>query len=934
NPADGGGDDDPTVTPLGSSPLIAITKSADTSGLLSPVQVGDAINYTFTVTNTGNVTLSGITVTDPGATVSGGPITLAPGASDTATFTASYAIQQADIDAGTYSNQATVAGNPPTGPPVNAVSDDPVTGDPSDPTIAVIPQTSELKLTKQIASVRQLFPYTYEITYRVEAINTGNTQLTGIRVTDDLAAAFQPGRMIERPTISLAGFGGSPQVNAAFDGVSDFALLSGDPTLQPGETGTVTIVARVQFARGYPQQGNIARGSSDQTPGPILSDDPTVTPGDDTDLNPTPRPVDDADGDGIPDSKESATADRDGDGIPDSDDYDPTGTFYCEETGAIQPGGLISVIGPLGTQTGAGSSNNITIVSDGTTGRFQFFVSAAGRYTLAYTLPASGTASVDRLSSGTLDLSTRAATDPIVLGAGELRSTRQLPDFSQAANTFFTVFDIEEGDPNVINNNIPLRFCGTPQLTAEKRVIGNPFLLASGSTQVTFRLSLKNDGTTRAENIELNDDLDAAFGAGQYSVTSTKLVLRNDVSNIDINGGFDGSSDVNVLTTGGSLDPGGEVVADIVVVVAPQSSGEKTNSVVGRGTSPLTGDPITSNVATAAVNIAAPAALSGLRVEKVSVRSTARIGDVVPYTVTVTNLDPLARTNVNLVDLIPVGFTYRPGSGTVDGVAQEPVQNGRRLVWGGRTVPALGSVVLKLNLGVGAGATGTEFINQAWVEDPVTGNRISTIGRAKVTREIEHVFDCGEIIGKVFDDKNQNGYQNKGEPGLPGVRIATVKGLLVTTDKKGRFHVACADLPDERIGSNFIMKLDTRTLPSGYRVTTENPRVVRLTRGKITKLNFGAAISRVVRIDLNASAFSGNSNKPVKELSHGIDKLLRKLAGAKPATLRLTYHATRSDRKLARQRLKAVRKMIDKKWRASNGRYRLPTEVRIIGGGK
>ncbi len=56
------------------------------------------------------------------------------------------------------------------------------------------------------------------------------------------------------------------------------------------------------------------------------------------------------------------------------------------------------------------------------------------------------------------------------------------------------------------------------------------------------------------------------------------------------------------------------------------------------------------------------------------------------------------------------------------------------------------------------------------------------------------------------------------------------------------------------------MKLDERTLPSGYRITTENPRSVRLTRGKMTKLNFGVAIHRVVRVEVSSdAAFEDNS---------------------------------------------------------------------------
>ncbi len=71
--------------------------------------VGDVINYTFTVTNTGNVTLTNVTVTDPMFTGPDAPMfvssslgspegTLLPG--ESATYTASYAITQDDIEAG------------------------------------------------------------------------------------------------------------------------------------------------------------------------------------------------------------------------------------------------------------------------------------------------------------------------------------------------------------------------------------------------------------------------------------------------------------------------------------------------------------------------------------------------------------------------------------------------------------------------------------------------------------------------------------------------------------------------------------------------------------------------------------------------------------------------------------------------------------------
>ncbi len=81
------------------------------------------------------------------------------------------------------------------------------------------------------------------------------------------------------------------------------------------------------------------------------------------------------------------------------------------------------------------------------------------------------------------------------------------------------------------------------------------------------------------------------------------------------------------------------------------------------------------------------------------------------------------------------------------------------------------------------------------------------------------------LIGKVFHDKNGNGFQDNGEAGIAGVRLATVTGLLMETDGYGRFH-----LPDmgesQNWSQNFIVKVDKASLPEGAKLTTENPRVI------------------------------------------------------------------------------------------------------------
>jgi uncharacterized repeat protein (TIGR01451 family) len=107
----GAADSDQHVQTLAGVPAVALVKTGslndddDTPGL----SAGDTISYTFEIENTGNVTLTNLAVSDPGAMIAGGPIaSLAPGAVDSATISGSYVVTQADIDAGSYENTATV----------------------------------------------------------------------------------------------------------------------------------------------------------------------------------------------------------------------------------------------------------------------------------------------------------------------------------------------------------------------------------------------------------------------------------------------------------------------------------------------------------------------------------------------------------------------------------------------------------------------------------------------------------------------------------------------------------------------------------------------------------------------------------------------------------------------------------------------------------
>jgi hypothetical protein len=155
--------------------------------------------------------------------------------------------------------------------------------------------------------------------------------------------------------------------------------------------------------------------------------------------------------------------------------------------------------------------------------------------------------------------------------------------------------------------------------------------------------------------------------------------------------------------------------------------------------------------------------------------------------------------------------------------------------------------------------------------------------------------------------------------------MATARGFLVTTDAEGRFHVPCPAIPNADRGSNFVMKLDDRTLPSGYRVTTENPRDVRLTRGKVVKLNFGATVHRVVRIELTDAAFVAGGTALQAEWASRIDGLITTLRG-KPSILRIAY-LDGADAALVERRSKVLESEVRARWQALQDEYPLVIEI-------
>ncbi len=798
---DGNLTDDVTVFDITPAPSFEVIKQATTI----PVVAGEDAVFTILVTNTGNVTLSDLALVDTLSNFDGDvltPVTVEfvdadQGSSEgdlllgeTATYTATYTLTQTDVDSGGLSNTVSASVETPLGGTLVDVSDDDGDGI-DDPTVAPITAAPSFDIVKTAADPYPLFPTVDQVVFTITVQNTGNVTQTGIQVLDDLAVFVAPATLLSTDfpvTVTASGFG-EGTANASYDGVTVTETLAGNATLAPDAIGTIVVTTVYSTATGQPAAANVGSVTSDQL-GEATTDTAEVS-------------FVDTDGDGVPDSLESSTEDRDGDGIVDALDYDPTGYFYCEENGQILSGGSVAVSGNGFTQTGVGTNGPINIVQDGTDGHFQFFVTAAGTYTMAVTYPPAGIASVDHVTLGTVDATSLLPDNPASLGSNEFGSTGVLADFTPGNNPFYTTFVIEAGDPTILNNNIPLQHCA--------------------------------------------------------AVT-------------------------NVLAT------------------------------------------------------------------KTADRTSAVFGETVNFTLSYTNNTSLTYADATFVDLLPAGMLYTPNSARVDGAAVEPTITGRRLEWDGALVPAQ-TVTITLSARVVGDANIGTLINRTWFEDE-NGDQISNTATAEITIEAEHVFDCTDVIGKVFDDRNGNGYQDApyrpvtddtvydggkfaplpdpveySEPGLAGVRLVAPDGTTITTDEFGRYSVPCAALP-QSIGSNFILKLDTRSLPTGYRVTTENPRVERLTAGKFAKMNFGASIGNVVDIDLTATAFVAGQSTPSPALINGLDTALTQIKD-RPSTLRLAYVRQAQETAISAQaRLNAVEREIKRLWRG-RGQYKLIIEKTI-----
>jgi uncharacterized repeat protein (TIGR01451 family) len=199
-----------------------------------------------------------------------------------------------------------------------------------------------------------------------------------------------------------------------------------------------------------------------------------------------------------------------------------------------------------------------------------------------------------------------------------------------------------------------------------------------------------------------------------------------------------------------------------------------------------------------------------LTVSKTVDRDVASGGDRLVYTVLLGSQGAqLGATRV--VDTLPAGVVYAPGTARVDGVPVEPQRDGRILTW---TFPSLvashtityACVVMPFT------ADGSTLINVVDV-DTLSNGGLRVHGSATAdTRVVAGALGNRIVVtGRVFVDSARTGRFRDGDKGVPGVRVFLEDGESVTTDRYGRFT-----FPSVHPGQH-VLRVDTTTLPAGVR---------------------------------------------------------------------------------------------------------------------
>ncbi|MBW4471445.1 MAG: DUF11 domain-containing protein [Stenomitos rutilans HA7619-LM2] len=246
-----------------------------------------------------------------------------------------------------------------------------------------------------------------------------------------------------------------------------------------------------------------------------------------------------------------------------------------------------------------------------------------------------------------------------------------------------------------------------------------------------------------------------------------------------------------------------------------------------------------------------------IQITKTGDRATAEPGDTVIYRLIIRNLASAPITNLTVTDTLPLGFRFLPKSVRGDfrgsAVPITTAQSGSTVTFSIGTALPQGATdpSAVLNIAYAAVVTPDAIRGKGRNSAIVLGQRADNGFGVKDGPAVHQlrlrsgiITDCGTILGRVFIDKNFDGEQQPGEPGVPNAVIFMDDGNRITTDANGLYSVANV-LPGYRTGVLDLSSIPGYTLAPNLYFSERNSqsRLVHLEPNGMVRMNFAVTPS-------------------------------------------------------------------------------------------
>ncbi len=509
-----------------------------------------------------------------------------------------------------FNNQATGSGQTPGGILVNDLSTDgtltdPDTdGDPNNNSAATPIQLSEnpqLAVAKISSPAISIGGGLFETVISINLENIGNTQLANVQLIDNLNTTFAGVSSFSVTTLPVVTGSSTLNVNTAYDGNTDIHLLNQATSfLAVGEQANIQFSVQFNPTGGVQPFNNTATGSAY-----LPATDPNTNPPDTSD-----------------DSDHGTDGDPNGDGNPagtGEDDPTPISTTANAIIGlAKSASATVSVAGGQHETTitltleNLGNTNltNVQVIDDLTN------VFTGTSSIVSVTAQSVSTVGSSALNLGTFngvaDINLLSGSDTLLVGdTATIQFTVRFDPGTESGpflNSATANSDASGGVSDTSDNGTktdsdgdfnpdeagendatPIHFGENPVIAVAKNITSTDFLTGT-NYRTSFSIRLENLGNVDLNNVQITESLLSAFPAPATFVISAAPTITTApaTGSLQLNTGFDGSSDTDLLTATGSDLPIGEfsVIELTVDFDTSGSQGPFFNQVLASALSP------------------------------------------------------------------------------------------------------------------------------------------------------------------------------------------------------------------------------------------------------------------------------------------------------------------------------------------------------------